>query len=348
LLEKHFRLFPLKKAADDDGKTRIFTDGRQIEAVQAVREQNSSVFGADGKLFAAGGADGRLRFVESLSHKWRSGKMPFPHFICGPQQTLRVPQKKQTISVCGLENDHMRALVRTRTDQQRHSGERAFLHGFPPKELTKWVPAFCLTGLSILTLIANDCVCKLQQKLRSHQKKGTILFIGFEKDIKEKLVKGLGDECIGNVKFQAFELGDHQIVRRVWKHYYAKVDGIVYLVNPAKKDDLAVLKRWLHVLLSDDLLALVPFLILGNIAVDLHGEVGFNLQPSTVSGSSKIDVGTPASADQLCNWLELSYTTGKGKVNLSETNKRPIEVFMWNTLQKMGYEEGIKWLSQYI
>ncbi|CAL9776107.1 unnamed protein product, partial [Musa acuminata subsp. burmannicoides] len=185
---------------------------------------------------------------------------------------------------------------------------------------------------------------------------------------------------IGKIKFKAFDLGGHQIARRVWKDYYAKVffptrlcpgrsnyeprnntyssnmviftliftrtkvlnvidyklwiililwqvDAVVYLVDAADKERFAESKKELDALLSDDSLANVPFLVLGN----------------------KIDIPYAASEDELRYHLGLSnFTTGKGKVNLADTNVRPLEVFMCSIVRKMGYGEGFRWMSQYI
>ena len=80
-------------------------------------------------------------------------------------------------------------------------------------------------------------------------------------------------------------------------------------------------------ILSDEALACVPFLVLGN----------------------KIDLPYAASEEELRYSLGLTnFTTGKGKVDLTESNVRPLEVFMCSIVRKMGYGEGFKWMSQYI
>ncbi|TYJ21197.1 hypothetical protein E1A91_A08G049000v1 [Gossypium mustelinum] len=108
---------------------------------------------------------------------------------------------------------------------------------------------------------------------------------------------------------------------------HGMVDAVVYLVDAYDKERFAESKKELDALLSDESLANVPFLILGN----------------------KIDIPYAASEDELRYHLGLTnFTTGKGKVNLADSNVRPLEVFMCSIVRKMGYGDGFKWMSQYI
>ena len=105
------------------------------------------------------------------------------------------------------------------------------------------------------------------------------------------------------------------------------MDAVVYLVDAYDKERFAESKKELDALLSDESLATIPFLILGN----------------------KIDISDAASEEELRYHIGLQgLTTGKGKVNLENLGVRPLEVFMCSIVRKMGYGDGFKWVSQYI
>ncbi|AQK49518.1 GTP-binding protein SAR2 [Zea mays] len=189
-----------------------------------------------------------------------------------------------------------------------------------------------------------DWLCDLFVSLRRlWQKEAKILFLGLDNAGKTTLLHMLKDErlsqhaptqlptseelSIGRIKFKAFDLGGHRIARRVWKDYYAKVDAVVYMVDAADGGRFDESKTELGALLSDDALAGVPFLVLGN----------------------KIDIPQAAPEHALAYYLGLTgCTTGKGTVDLAGTGVRPVEVFMCSVVRKMGYGEGFKWMSQYI
>lgn len=112
----------------------------------------------------------------------------------------------------------------------------------------------------------------------------------------------------------------------MWREYFAKVDGIVYLVDSNDKERLLESRTELANLLAEDALGQCPVLVLGN----------------------KIDIPTAASEEELRHYLGLvGVTTGKNN-SIRGTNIRPLEIFMCSVVRRQGYGQGFQWLSGYI
>merc|ERR1712003_451116 len=115
--------------------------------------------------------------------------------------------------------------------------------------------------------------------------------------------------------------------RRIWKDYFATVDGIIFLVDAADRTRFNEAKEELNGLLEEQSLSSVPFVVLRN----------------------KIDIPVAASEDELRNALGLySHMTWGQDAKKHATTARPVELFMVSIIKRMGYAEAFQWLSRFL
>ncbi len=174
-----------------------------------------------------------------------------------------------------------------------------------------------------------------------YNKTAKMVFIGLDNAGKTTLVTMLRDNklqtfmptqkptteelCLGNITFTAFDLGGHEIARRVWRDFYIDIDAVVFMVDAADRERLEESRLEMEALLSSEELREVPFLVLGN----------------------KIDCAEAVSENELRHALGLTQTYGKGVCD-KVMGVRPLEVYMCSVVRRQGYKEGFNWLSQFI
>lgn len=175
-------------------------------------------------------------------------------------------------------------------------------------------------------------------------KTGKILFLGLDNAGKTTLLGKLATDqvhvhrptfhpnveelSLGGIKLKTIDMGGHQEARRLWKDYFTKVDGVVFIIDAANPERFAEARQELDMLLQTEELLRVPFLILGN----------------------KIDIAASAcSEEQLKLAMGISeLATGKDVKGKPDPNLRPLEVFMCSVTRKIGYGDGFRWLGQYL
>ena len=99
-----------------------------------------------------------------------------------------------------------------------------------------------------------------------YQKSGDLVFLGLDNAGKTTLLHVLKEDTytqtdstiqphseeltIGNVSFNTFDLGGHEVARKIWKNYVGAVNGIIFMIDTTDHERFELAKMELNKLLE--------------------------------------------------------------------------------------------------
>ena len=99
-----------------------------------------------------------------------------------------------------------------------------------------------------------------------YQKSGELVFLGLDNAGKTTLLHVLKEDTytqtdstiqphseeltIGNVRFNTFDLGGHEVARKIWRNYVGAVNGIVFMIDTTDQERFDLAKTELNKLLE--------------------------------------------------------------------------------------------------
>ena len=172
-------------------------------------------------------------------------------------------------------------------------------------------------------------------------KNANIVFLGLDNAGKTTLLEMLKDDkfthtnptqqphseelIMGGLRLRTFDLGGHEIARKLWKDYYSFANAIIYLVDTSAKDRIEQSKFEFEEICWHTAAQNIPIAVLGN----------------------KIDKEGSTSEEELRTLMNLPAHMTYGKVK-KNSKERPIEVFMCSIAKRMGYLEAFQWVNLFL
>lgn len=126
---------------------------------------------------------------------------------------------------------------------------------------------------------------------------------------------------LGGITFTAYDLGGHEMARRLWKDYMPAMNAVVFIVDASDKIRISEAKTQLKGILESDLPIDVPVVILGN-KTDKPGCYG---------------------RVELLESLEIQEDVQKYGENNQQG--RQCQLFMTSMLYRQGYGDAFRWLA---
>ena len=133
------------------------------------------------------------------------------------------------------------------------------------------------------------------------------------------------DLIIGNIKFTTHDPWWPRFRTCIVEDLFYCSGRYCIRCRRARQGSFSRVEAELDALMTDDSLADVPILVLGN----------------------KIDVPQAASEEELRAYMGLRETYGKSGSG-SQTSGRPLEVFMCSVLRGQGFKDGFQWFAQFL
>ncbi|XP_069124065.1 small COPII coat GTPase SAR1-like isoform X2 [Argopecten irradians] len=139
---------------------------------------------------------------------------------------------------------------------------------------------------------------------------------------------GCEEMAVGGLTIQAYDLGGHVVMRRVWLDYFPAVDGIVFIIDSADRERLEESRVELTRILEDPEIPPIPLLILGN----------------------KTDKGDAIGKEELIMKFGLHRHLFKEEIyqrtEKDTSPRRECQLFMCSILKKQGYGDAFRWLAK--